>query len=428
MYTPGTLLRLAREERKLSLHDTKLIIKIRESALHAMETDQYNKFPTSYMQTFLPEYVQFLGIPPKKIADAMKFHFPEHEQLASLLTMRAAQQRANEEGGSLEYPFVRAPQTFFRRHAGKLAVAASLLAFALFGGNIGTNSFTTELRSAVSSVFAKTIVATPEEMRGSPFSEITEKKSAIASETLTSSAVPSIESTPAVESVMLQELNKIRQMDAEQRTTVFDDAQASNDAALSSNEQMKVISLAAIVPMQQELQHALEEGFDAVMRDEKTEARMRRKSTPVASVSLSAAKVHLEKNGVEEVGEFNGSDAEERDESEQSETTSEASIEALRKTSDAASAKIHLILETHTALNAAKRAAALRATGVYSTERSNSEVFRGKRHVALVEVVELQGASSLQTIEIALPKSFTPIVLPIEYTGMQTVNADLAQN
>ena len=62
MYTPGTLLRLAREERKFAISDVKLYAKIRESAIIAMENDDFERFPAAYMQTFLPSYADFLGV------------------------------------------------------------------------------------------------------------------------------------------------------------------------------------------------------------------------------------------------------------------------------------------------------------------------------------------------------------------------------
>jgi cytoskeletal protein RodZ len=170
MYTPGTLLRLAREERKLSISDVKQFAKIRESAIMAMETDEFERFPAAYMQTFLPSYADFLGVPQYKLAEAFKATLPEYGYLARSLYSRTLQQIAfaqmQMELVRQNPPLLTRAATAARKHSARLVVV--LIAFVL-----GWSVMTSDI-SLIGTLFANRFVSTPEDMRGTPFTEITD--------------------------------------------------------------------------------------------------------------------------------------------------------------------------------------------------------------------------------------------------------------
>jgi len=170
MYTPGTLLRLAREERKLSISDVKQFAKIRESAIMAMETDEFERFPAAYMQTFLPSYADFLGVPQYKLAEAFKATLPEYGYLARSLYSRTLQQIAfaqmQMEITRQNPPFVTRARAAARKHSARIVVV--LIAFVL-----GWSVMTSDV-SLIGTLFASRFVSTPEDMRGTPFTEITD--------------------------------------------------------------------------------------------------------------------------------------------------------------------------------------------------------------------------------------------------------------
>ncbi len=176
MYTPGTLLRLAREERKLSISDVKTFAKIRESAIVAMETDAFDKFPAAYMQTFLPAYADFIGVSQYHLAEAFKATLPEYHYLARSLYSRTLQQIAvsqmRAEHERLNPPFAVRAKAATKKYAARVAVLA--IAFAL-----GWSVMTSDV-SLIGTLFAGRFVATPEEMRGTPFTELTGESAASA--------------------------------------------------------------------------------------------------------------------------------------------------------------------------------------------------------------------------------------------------------
>jgi hypothetical protein len=176
MYTPGTLLRLAREERKLSISDVKTFAKIRESAIVAMETDTFDKFPAAYMQTFLPAYADFIGVSQYHLAEAFKATLPEYHYLARSLYSRTLQQIAasqmRAEHERLNPSFAVRAKVATKKYAARVAVL--VLAFAL-----GWSVMTSDV-SLIGTLFAGRFVATPEEMRGTPFTELTGESAASA--------------------------------------------------------------------------------------------------------------------------------------------------------------------------------------------------------------------------------------------------------
>jgi cytoskeletal protein RodZ len=168
MYTPGTLLRLAREERNITLSEATYFVKIRENALHAMETDQFDKFPAAYMQTFLPEYADFLGVPNAKLAEAFKATLPEYGYLARSLYSRTLQHIAEKQilaqYRALHPTFAQRVRQGIRTHA-QFAMVAAVAVFLLWYVFVSDASL-------VGTLIANSIVATPEEMRGTPFTEL----------------------------------------------------------------------------------------------------------------------------------------------------------------------------------------------------------------------------------------------------------------
>lgn len=67
--SPGSRLRMARQDRGLSLEDVEAATKIRKRYLEAMETGDYSVMPggESQVRGFLRRYASFLGIPPEEI-------------------------------------------------------------------------------------------------------------------------------------------------------------------------------------------------------------------------------------------------------------------------------------------------------------------------------------------------------------------------
>lgn len=169
MYTPGTLLRLAREERKFAISDVKLYAKIRESAIIAMENDDFERFPAAYMQTFLPSYADFLGVSHYKLAEAFKTTLPEYQYLARSLYSRTLQQIAvaqmRAEYERLHPSFSEQVGAWTKKYAAKAVVV-------LLVGVLGWSAMTSDV-SLLGTLFAGRFVATPEEMRGTPFTELT---------------------------------------------------------------------------------------------------------------------------------------------------------------------------------------------------------------------------------------------------------------
>ena len=170
MYTPGTLLRLAREERKLSISDVKQFAKIRESAIIAMETDEFERFPAAYMQTFLPSYADFLGVPQYKLAEAFKATLPEYGYLARSLYSRTLQQIAfaqmQIELAHANPTLLVQAGTFAKKYSARLVVV-------MVACVLGWSAMTSDI-SLIGTLFANRFVSTPKEMRGTPFTEITD--------------------------------------------------------------------------------------------------------------------------------------------------------------------------------------------------------------------------------------------------------------
>lgn len=170
MYTPGTLLRLAREERKLSISDVKQFAKIRESAIIAMETDEFERFPAAYMQTFLPSYADFLGVPQYKLAEAFKATLPEYGYLARSLYSRTLQQIAfaqmQIELAHANPTLLVQAGTFAKKYSARLVVV-------MVACVLGWSAMTSDI-SLIGTLFANRFVSTPQEMRGTPFTEITD--------------------------------------------------------------------------------------------------------------------------------------------------------------------------------------------------------------------------------------------------------------
>ncbi len=460
MYTPGTLLRLAREERKLSLSDVKLVCKIRESALHAMETDQYERFPNSYMNTFLPEYATFLGIPASVLSESFAKHFPEREDLRTHFRTHALRQIANEQAFATHVSFAEQSRAFVRNNARKgFAVAlAGVLAWFMFSlgegalqsgkmhapkGNVGMGELhkagaSAEERGAEKqgfwkSLLAKVIVSTPEDMRGTPFTEV--------------SAVNPVETHTAsvsqVNRTKSHTLNDIARLAVEKNEVL-----RREEEMQQNNASMRVISLAAIVPMQRELQHALEQGFETMsetlLHDEKADARMRRQ-TSLASVSLTAAKARLEldakhirdKNSLgssegkseeqsEEKGMFFAADMDNEDEGNGAEAESSASsanagvigntrLEDLRTNADAMRARIALIMQTRRFSSASSSGVGAETQREAAWANARTSFQRGA--ISRVEFVELQTLTAQQqaTLHVHQPQApshFEPIHLP----------------
>lgn len=174
MYTPGTLLRLAREERRLTVSDMKYFIRIRESAIIAMENDRFESFPAEYMRVFLPAYTDFLGVSHYKLAEAFKTTLPEHEHLTRSLYAQTLQQIATtqmeEEYNELHPALTAQLAKFAANHAFKALVVlcVCVLGWSVMGGV-----------STFGTLFANRFVATPEEMRGTPFVELAGELSSV---------------------------------------------------------------------------------------------------------------------------------------------------------------------------------------------------------------------------------------------------------
>ncbi len=401
MYTPGTLLRLAREERKLSLADTKSIVKIRETALYAMETDQFDKFPAQYMQTFLPEYADFLGVSAKKLAEAFTSTLPEYEYLARSLYSRSlqrfSQEQANERWEANNPTPVRSAARFVRSNArkGVVVLVACCLAWFVFG------SGSSLIGTMFANVFAKTIVATPEDMRGTPFTEL---------------------NAPANPQKRFSTITLDKEKsEQKQWETMKRENEADANTMDGANSNMTVISLASVVPLQKEMQSALQEGFEYVMKDEKAEAR-KRVRTSVASVSLSAAKAKLEAESKEM---FFTPDMEESEVEypEERVVTNETTIETIRKNADAVSTRIALMAQTR--MNAG-------LVGKLQEKIENSVLSssRTRRTIALIERVELEEVPVMHIAGLDAPQAFAPVQMPPELTNgfLFNLQAGTAQN
>lgn len=423
MYTPGTILRLAREERKISLADTKLIIKIRESALHAMETDQFERFPVSYMTTFLPEYAAFLGVPPEKLAESMKIHFPEQAVLSNTLTAQALRNIANAQAFRDNSSLLKQTQHFVAKNSKKVVATTMVCIVAFFALISGVASIGADM---MRSVLSKAIVETPSEMRGTPFSELSLKNN---EDTKTRSLAYSETASERTKSSTINDVARLN----DEKIAAHQREQELQDEMRNSNANMKVISLAAIVPLQREMQSAIENGFEYIMHDEKADARMRRKSTPLGSVSMLAAKSRLEADAKEKADVskemYFSPDSDEDEENETVPTASEASIEAslnaLRKNADAASARISLIMQTRTA---AQGSAFML---VPKTEiNHHAEMRRFSGNAPTIEIVQLQAVQSMTITGISIhqPQAFTPVQIPQEAFSLHNIDANLAQN
>lgn len=170
MYTPGTILRLAREERRLSVSDVKYFVRIRESAIVAMENDYFERFPAEYMHVFLPVYADFLGVSHYKLAESFKVTLPEHEHLTRSLYAQTLQQIAvmqmEEEYNELHPALTAQLAKFAANHAFKVLV---VLCTCILGWSVMSSG-----DSVFGTFFESRFVVTPEEMRGTPFVELTE--------------------------------------------------------------------------------------------------------------------------------------------------------------------------------------------------------------------------------------------------------------
>jgi Helix-turn-helix domain len=402
MYTPGTLLRLAREDRKLSLADTKSIVKIRETALYAMETDQFDKFPAQYMQTFLPEYADFLGVSPKKLAEAFTVTLPEYEYLAQHLYARSLQhfphEKANNKANEKVNTPLRNAARFVRSNArkGVVVVLACCLAWFVVGSELSVIG--TMFTNAVANTFAKAIVVTPEDMRGTPFTEL---------------------NMPA------HPEKRFSSIDVNTTTSEEGQAKAMQSDADDVNNSMKVIRLASVIPLQAEMRTALTEGFEYMMKDDKAEAR-KRISTPLASVSLAAAKAKLEAESNETSNEtsnktsnemFFTPDMEESESTRPEErvVTSEAAIETISKNADAASARIALMAQTRiTQTRIAQTRIA--QTRIAQTRIAQTELHT-PRIIASIKRVELQQPTMTYIAGLDAPQAFSPVQMPPELTN-----------
>lgn len=170
MYTPGTILRLAREERKLSISDVKQFAKIRESAIIAMETDEFERFPAAYMQTFLPSYADFLGVPQYKLAEAFKATLPEYGYLARSLYSRTLQQIAF---AQMQLELAHANPTLFMQAGAFAKTYSARLVVVMVACVLGWFAMTSDV-SLIGTLFVNRFVSTPNEMRGTPFTEISD--------------------------------------------------------------------------------------------------------------------------------------------------------------------------------------------------------------------------------------------------------------
>jgi hypothetical protein len=175
MYTPGTILRLAREERKLSISDAKYLAKIRESAIIAIENDKYDRFPAAYMQTFLPSYADFLGVSHYRLAEAFKATLPEYGYLTRSLYSRTLRQISLAQS-KLEYarnhpPLGARVASGVRAYGMRFAVTCVCIAFLAFSWSSLSSSLRSE-SSLLGSALAGRFVATPEDMRGVRFDEL----------------------------------------------------------------------------------------------------------------------------------------------------------------------------------------------------------------------------------------------------------------
>lgn len=193
MYTPGTLLRLAREERKLSITEVKQFAKIRESAIVAMETDEFERFPAAYMQTFLPSYADFLGVSQYKLAEAFKATLPEYGYLARSLYSRTLQQIAF---AQVQMQWERDNPPLFARATSLARKHSARLVVVMIACVLGWSVLTSDL-SLIGTLFAPRFVATPEDMRGTPFTELTGTVSSNQASESASAAITKNENTKA---------------------------------------------------------------------------------------------------------------------------------------------------------------------------------------------------------------------------------------
>lgn len=82
MLSVGTLLKDAREKKKLSLADVEKRIKVREQFLVALEADKWDKFTSRiYITGVLKNYSRFLGLDEKKILAFFRREYEKSEEI-----------------------------------------------------------------------------------------------------------------------------------------------------------------------------------------------------------------------------------------------------------------------------------------------------------------------------------------------------------
>ncbi|MCS6807963.1 MAG: helix-turn-helix domain-containing protein [Bacteroidota bacterium] len=170
MYSPGTLLRLAREKRNLTLYDVRTQLRIRASAILAMEQDQFHFFPCEYIQTFLPAYAEFLGVSAYKLAEAFAEVLPEHAKIAQHLFAQSLQQ--------IIFAEVMSKQNVESQYAWRITHQAWLYAVARRYWRTLVALCCMCIVCGIGIVYSRNtslvsiVVPTPEDMRGVPFTEL----------------------------------------------------------------------------------------------------------------------------------------------------------------------------------------------------------------------------------------------------------------
>lgn len=88
--TPGSLLREAREAKKLSCHEVAAYLRLTSSVIEMLESDDYSKFPgPTFVRGYLRSYARYIGLPVERVLEAYeRLSIPEPVQLLAQTPVR----------------------------------------------------------------------------------------------------------------------------------------------------------------------------------------------------------------------------------------------------------------------------------------------------------------------------------------------------